>query len=455
MKKKYALCFFLCSILLQYSCGTDDDTTSLTIETTSDSAVLTQNTEVEIFIFQNDENIPSSGQLTLNNPTKGIVSINDSNNTPNNPSDDTVIYTANPNVIGEDTFQYTICDNSGNCKTENVSITITSSSIVNLNLENVPYQSLSEYNFFQGDIKNLEPNFGVLPYTLNSTLFSDYTKKKRFIWMQNNSTATYISDDTPLEFPIGTVLIKNFYYDNVVPNDETRIIETRLMIKKTEGWIFANYVWNTEQNEATLDLNGSFVNLEWEENGELNSVQYRIPAGPECHTCHKVMEVSKPIGPKPRNLNLEYNYTDGTANQLDKLVNVGYLDNSIPQNVSRLPNYSDVSEPLELRVRAYLDINCAHCHSEETHCAYRPMRFDYSFTENYENIGVCVEPDTDLGEGLSDIVEPGDARNSVLHFRLNSLDQSYRMPLLGRTLRHVEGVNLIEEWIDNLNVDCD
>tara|TARA_R100001369_G_scaffold8893_3_gene21348 strand:- start:9875 stop:11194 length:1320 start_codon:yes stop_codon:yes gene_type:complete len=437
-----------------FSCGTDDSMTPLIIETTQDSVVLSQDTTIEIFIFQNDLNIPNNGGVTITNPSKGLAIISDPNNTPNNPNDDIVIYSANPNVTGEDSFEYTICDTLNNCQTETVALTITSTSTVSFNLENVPYQTLAEYNFFQGDIKELNPNYGVVPYTLNAKLFSDYAKKKRFVWMPNNSKATYINDDVPLNFPTGAVLIKNFYYDNTVPNNETRILETRLMIKKSDGWIFANYVWNEEQNATILDLSGSFVDLQWLENGDLNSVQYRIPAGPECHTCHKVMEVSQPIGPKPRNLNLTYDYSNGPENQLDKLISVGYLENSLPGAIARIPDYNNTTEPLELRVRAYLDINCAHCHSEETHCAYRPLRFDYNDTEDSSNMGVCVDPDTDLGEGLARIVEPGDARNSVLHFRLNSLEQSYRMPLLGRTLRHVEGVNLIEEWIDNLNTDC-
>ncbi|WP_282042077.1 Ig-like domain-containing protein [Winogradskyella flava] len=454
MQKKYNNNLFFFIVLLALSCGTDDGTTPLNIDTNPDTVVLSQNTEVEIFIFQNDENIPRSGELTLSEASKGTVLVNDFNNTPNNPSDDIVIYSAKPNLTGQDTFQYTICDNSGNCKTENVSVTITSSSIINLNLDSVPYQTLSEYNFFQGAIKDLSPNFGVLPYALNSKLFTDYAKKKRFVWMPNNTSSTYINDDVPLEFPIGTILIKNFYYENVIPNNQTQILETRLMIRKTDGWIFANYVWNNAQNEATLDMDGSFVNLEWEENGTINSVNYRIPAGPECHTCHKVTETPKPIGPKPRNLNLEYSYNDGLANQLDRLIDQGYLENSLPVSISRLPDYDDTSEPLDKRVRAYLDVNCAHCHSDGTHCDYRPMRLDYTSTQDFGNMGVCIEPDTDLGEGLGNIIEPGDARNSVLHFRLNSVEQSYRMPLMGRTLRHNEGVDLIEQWINNLNIDC-
>ena len=331
---------------------------------------------------------------------------------------------------------------------------IIDSNPVTFEIENVPYQTLSEYNFFNGDLKDLHPNSGVIPYTLNSSLFTDYAKKKRFIWMPNNTKATYISDDVSLDFPVGAVLIKNFYYDNVLPNNETQLIETRLMIRKSEGWIFTNYIWNEAQDEATFNLNGSFVDLQWQENGNTNTVQYRVPSEAKCFTCHKIQETPEPIGPKPRNLNLIYDYDDGSENQLNKLVALGYLENLLPENISHLPNYSDTSQPLESRVRAYLEINCAHCHSEETHCAYRPMRFGYSDTEDYGNMGVCIEPDTDLGEDLNHIVEPGDARNSVLHYRLISVEPSTRMPLLGRSLRHNEGVDLIEEWITSLNIDC-
>lgn len=452
MKKNYVLFLFI--LLSVFSCGTDDNLTPLNIETSPDSVTIAQNSQIEIFVFSNDSNIPSNGYLTIGSAAKGNAILMDSNNSPNNPSDDTIQYSANPNEIGLDSFQYTICNASGICKTETINVTITSNSNVAFNIENMPFQTLSEYQLFEGNLKNLEPGFGVTPYALNSTLFTDYAKKKRFIWMPNNTKASYVSDDVPLNFPVGTILIKNFYYDNVLPNNETRIIETRLMIRKSDDWVFANYVWNTEQSEASLNMDGSFVDLQWQDDDEVKSLQYRIPAGPECHTCHKVMEISRPIGPKPRNLNLIYNYNNGPSNQLEKLVDLGYLENSIPDNIAALPNYDDTNESLDLRVRAYLDVNCAHCHSEETHCAYRPLRFDFSDTHNYTNMGVCVDPDTDLGLGLGHIVEPGDARNSVLHFRLSSTEPSYRMPLLGRATIHAEGVELIEDWINSLNNDC-
>lgn len=452
MKKGYTIFFLI--VLFLFSCGNDDGLIPLVIETNPDSLTIVQNSEIEIFIFLNDSNIPSSGDLSISQPSKGNAVIIDINNTPYNPSDDHIKYTANPNEIGEDTFEYTICSISGDCKTETISINITSSSSVLYNLENMPFSSLSDYQLFEGDLKNLEPTYGVVPYTLNSSLFSDYAKKKRFIWMPNNSKASFVNENEILDFPVGTIIIKNFYYDNVFPENNTKNIETRLLIRKQEGWIFANYAWNTEQSEAVLDMNGSYVDLQWQQGDAIKSVQYRIPSAAECHTCHKVMEIAKPIGPKPRNLNLTYIYNDGPANQLDKLVSLGYLENTLPETISQIPDYNNTSESLDQRARAYLDINCAHCHSEETHCAYRPLRLDFSSTEDLTNMGVCVDADTDIGFNLGHIVEPGNARNSVLYFRLNSTEPSTRMPLLSRTIVHTEGIQLIEEWINSLNINC-
>jgi len=318
----------------------------------------------------------------------------------------------------------------------------------------VPYQTLSEYNFFDGDMKDLDPVYGVLPYDLNSTLFSDYAKKKRFIWMPSDVKASYINDQDILDFPIGTVLIKNFYYNNVVPNNTTKVVETRLMILKEEGWEFANYVWNDDQDEAVFDLDGSITSLEWEESGTQKSVDYRIPAGAECHTCHKTGDTSIPIGPKPRNLNAIFNYGNESKNQLQKWAEFGYLNDNYPNNIETLPEWDDESLSLETRVRAYVEINCAHCHSEESHCAYRPVRFNFNATSDPINMGVCVEPDTDLNVGLSHIVAPQTSLRSVLYYRINATEESVRMPLLGRSLVHEEGRQLIEDWINSLQTTC-
>src|SRR6478609_2906556 len=70
---------------------------------------------------------------------------------------------------------------------------------------------LSEYGFFKEPLKDLSPTEGIIPYALNSALFSDYAYKKRFIKISDGKKIPYNSDDV-FDFPDGTVLIKNFYY---------------------------------------------------------------------------------------------------------------------------------------------------------------------------------------------------------------------------------------------------
>lgn len=324
-----------------------------------------------------------------------------------------------------------------------------------LDLAQVPYDKLSEYNFFSGDMKEQNPVLGVLPFEPISSLFTDYAKKKRFVWMPKNSKATYQGDGTILDFPVGTALIKTFYYENVQPSNSKKIIETRLMIKKQTGWIFANYVWNENQTEALLDNQGSFVDLSWLEAGQPKQTTYRIPSEAECLTCHKKSDNPIPIGPKPQNINSLYTYSDGSKNQLAKWIEMGYLDGSnVPGNIESLVKWNDASQPLELRVRSYIDINCAHCHAENSHCDYRPIRLAFNETSNPMNLGICVTPDEFINSSLSYIIAPGNYQRSALHYRLTTNEENLRMPLMGRSMVHQEGVEMIEEWINSLTQVC-
>ncbi|MGY0391134.1 Ig-like domain-containing protein [Bizionia sp. KMM 8389] len=454
MKQKY-LCLFL-SILYIFSCSSDDAASyiALTIKTEPDNTQVYQDSFIEINILANDTNIPKSGTLSVSNSNYAQISILD-NATPNNPSDDTITYTPNGTYIGTDTFTYSICATNGMCKTETVTVTVLPVSTVVYNPEALPYPNLSDYNFFDGDLKNLTPVSGVIPYDLNSTLFSDYAHKKRFIWMPNGSKATYNSDYTPFNFPVGTFLIKNFYYEHVLPGNQTQIIETRLMYLTETGWEFANYIWNDNQTEAAYTSQGSFVNIDWNEAGTAKNVNYRVPPRADCFTCHNKFGTPVPIGPKPQNINKLYNYPEGEKNQLEKWVEMGYLDSNYPQNIETTVNWENETETLELRARSYLDINCAHCHSEESYCEYRPMRFAFHETAISENLGICVSPDTNVGNDYPLIIYPSNPEASVAFFRISSIEEQYRMPILGRTLQHVEGVSLIYQWINSLTDRCE
>lgn len=356
-----------------------------------------------------------------------------------------------PSVI-----KYTVKDAQGNVSNE-ASVTLLPASSVTMDLSQVPYPKLSDYKFFGGMMKNQIPTLNVLPFEPESSLFTDYALKKRFVWMPSGTKATYNSDGKVLELPVGAVLIKNFYYNNVLPSNTTRIIETRLMIRKASGWIFAEYVWNEEQTEAFYNMDGSTTNISWNENGTTKTVtNYRIPSETECFVCHKVNNVTAPIGIKPQSLNNNFNFSTGTQNQLAKWIESGYLENNLPNNIATTVDYKDTSKPLVDRVRSYLDINCAHCHSAEGHCEYRPMRLSFGDTGNSSNgltnLGVCVDTEDMQGfpSNLSLIINPGNAERSMMFYRLNTNNPTYRMPLHGRSVIHDEGVALLEEWINSL-----
>ena len=53
-----------------------------------------------------------------------------------------------------------------------------------VDLTQVPYQNLSEYHFFEGDMKLQNPVYGVIPYRPASSLFTDYALKNALFGCQ-------------------------------------------------------------------------------------------------------------------------------------------------------------------------------------------------------------------------------------------------------------------------------
>ncbi len=328
-----------------------------------------------------------------------------------------------------------------------------------VNLAEVPYPNLSQYQFFKGEIKNQQPSYGVIPYKPASELFTDYALKNRFVWLPNGTKATYTSDADILKLPVGSALIKTFYYNNVQPANGTKIIETRVMIKVTEendetdGWIFAEYLWNADQTDATLQTQGSTMAISWiDQNSTTQNINYQIPSTNQCKTCHDNNGKSRPIGIKPQNLNTTFPYSTGTKNQLAKWIEFGYLENNLPAIIVSTVDYKDVSKSLDLRVRSYMDINCAHCHQEGGNAEYmQTIRMAFNQTSIPSNMGVCVPgyiqvPGFDRGL----IVSPNNTNESTVLYLLSTNSPNFRMPRIGRTIAHQEGIQLVTEWINSL-----
>ncbi len=106
-----------------------------------------------------------------------------------------------------------------------------------------PHKMLSEYRIYEGEQSNLEPVDDLLPYDLNTQLFSDYAQKLRLVYVPEGTSVSY-KNKFILEFPVGSMLVKNFFYNNDFrdSSSERMIIETRLLIRKEIGWTAERYV---------------------------------------------------------------------------------------------------------------------------------------------------------------------------------------------------------------------
>jgi uncharacterized repeat protein (TIGR03806 family) len=320
--------------------------------------------------------------------------------------------------------------------------------------QNLGHQKLSDYNFFKGKLADLSPQENVHPYRLNSALFSDYAHKARFVQLPEGKSADYHPTEV-MEFPVGSILIKNFYYPNDFskPEGERRILETRLLIHEKEGWKALPYVWNDEQTEAYLEVAGATKSVSWRDtDGNVQKVNYSIPNMNQCRSCHLKDGEIMPIGPSSRQLNGYFDYEEkGEMNQLEYWKAHGLLQNLPTENLPTLVNYENESEPIADRARAYLEINCGHCHRPEGPAKNSALHLMAS-VDNPASWGVGKTPIA-AGKGSGglkyDIVK-GNADQSILTYRMESTDPGIMMPELGRKMVHEEGLALVKEWINRM-----
>jgi uncharacterized repeat protein (TIGR03806 family) len=320
-------------------------------------------------------------------------------------------------------------------------------------------EKLSEWHLYVGEMSRLAPNKGVVPYDLNTPLFTDYANKHRFIWMPPETSAVYHETET-FEFPVGTILSKTFSYPRAAngKSSEERLIETRLLVHSKSGWVGLPYIWNDQQSEATLEVAGGATVVNWTHpSGKKYVIDYVIPNSNQCKSCHDRSKIVVPIGPKARHLNKDYPYADGPANQLAYWSRIGYLKGAPPPaQAPRLPVWDDPKTgSIAERARAYLDINCAHCHNPAGPADTSALSLSATVT-NPAHLGVCKSP-VAAGRGSGNLmfdIVPGDPDASIMSYRMNSTEPKIMMPELGRTLVHEEGVALIREWIKELQGDC-
>lgn len=317
-------------------------------------------------------------------------------------------------------------------------------------LDDAPAPKLSDYRLPLKDAGRAA-GAGLTPYGLTTPLFSDYAEKYRFVAVPTGKAVAYRADGA-FDFPVGAVLVKTFAYpaDLRKPAEQVRSLETRLLIRKADGWVAQAYVWNAEQTDAVLKRAGARMTVDLvDHQGRARTIDYAVPNQNQCKECHQLDKAISPLGPKARNLNGAFAYASGPENQIAHWTRTGLLAGApSPGKAPRMPRWDDQKEPLAARARAYLDANCAHCHHPQAIASNSGLFLQWEQPEG-PSLGIGKRP-VAAGRGsggLEVAIAPGDPDASILVHRMASNEPGVMMPELGRSVTHDEGLALVRQWI--------
>jgi uncharacterized repeat protein (TIGR03806 family) len=301
-----------------------------------------------------------------------------------------------------------------------------------------PHDALSTYDLLDNDGGRLTTRPGVTPYDLRNELFSDHATKARAVRIP--SPARYEAQGA-FDFPVGTLATKSFGYPT--PDGGTRWIETRVLVHEADGWHGYAYAWDSAQRDARRLRDGAEVALDLPG----APARHTIPPEAACTSCHGAE--MKPIGLRAVELNRRVMYADGEEEQLTRWSRQGLVAGAPAlADVPRAAAWNDpATGTTAARARAYLDANCAHCHSQAGLARATGLFLDLAAPDP----GRCAPsgvPSTPY------VIAPGDPDHSYLVKRVESATPGEMMPPLGRALVDAEGAALLRAWIGETRGAC-
>ncbi|MBL8351850.1 MAG: PQQ-dependent sugar dehydrogenase, partial [Burkholderiaceae bacterium] len=278
------------------------------------------------------------------------------------------------------------------------------------------------------------PGPALIPYGVNSPLWSDGAGKERWFALPDGKTILR-QPDGDWDLPVGSVTVKSFRIKG-------RLVETRLLVRHDDGdWAGYSYEWNDAQTDAFLLPAGKVKTVEGQ--------QWTYPSRSQCLGCH-TEAAGRTLGLETAQLNRDQFYpgTGRTANQLSTLDAIGMFSAPLtvsPSQMDKLADPANTAQGLESRARSYLHANCAMCHRPNGP-GQGPEDFRYSLPTTSIN-AVNVIP-TQSSFGLNDprLIYPGKPERSIVSHRLQTLELG-RMPPLGTAMVDTGGVALINQWI--------
>ncbi|TAJ52693.1 MAG: hypothetical protein EPO48_08220 [Nevskiaceae bacterium] len=382
---------------------------------------------------------------------------------------------------------------------------------VNFEASGVNCPTLDQYHLFaDAEDPTSTPNGGGVPYSLNSKLFSDYAVKYRVAYLPPGTKAVYRDAagdgaNATIVFPSGTIIAKTFSFADDSKGTETPV-ETRLLIKRVNSkgvarWDGVPYVWTTDattgKRVAKLAMGGGSASVSWDHVDVDSGVKhtgstagYLIPHANQCLSCHSREDSepgAAPIGPKVRFMNKPYapeskkvsgqsQHEVAGKNQIAYWCSKGLMAGcpsdlgvddmkQIATKLERVPTYNkpgdsgftaNSAQDVEARARAWLEVNCQHCHNVKGFAASTGFYLD-SLRPVDGTYGICKQPTATGQEGKGGRTvdfHPGSSADSIVEHRIGptATTPAARMPPLARSVVDEEGHALVKQWIDNVLV---
>ncbi len=360
---------------------------------------------------------------------------------------------------------------------------------------------LSETGLFK-DLKTLKPNKGLVPFEVNSPLWSDRAVKHRWIGLPAGQKIRGEMKG-PWEFPVGTVFVKHFELSLDERKEELGVnsqesggknpatgvenqqledgeknvkdgkqltekdlpkmldpkigkmhrLETRILVRDAKrGYYAATYRWNDDETDAQLVEHSETEDIEYcDAHGQSQQQTWLYPGRFECMTCHNP-QANFVLGFSAKQLNRDVKISGRKINQLRRFIDAGMFEdepkNSVLKKLPRLVSLDDPHASVELKVRSYLDSNCSHCHRPHRYAG----RWDGRIEKPLDKQKIVNQTAIMLAFGDPDakVVRPGDLEHSYLYQRMKTDSPTMRMPPLGRYVVHEDAVKLIKQWIESL-----
>ena len=310
------------------------------------------------------------------------------------------------------------------------------------NVDTFP-ELLSETGLF-ADTPNLVPATGLIPYEVTAPLWSDNAEKLRWIGLPAGRKIGFKANGE-WDFPLGTVVIKQFNLNQTQAPFGSRRVETRVFVRQLDDWAGVTYRWNAAQTEANLMSDGLTENVDL---GNGQSQDWKYPSPAECLGCHSTA-AGRVLGTRTDQLSGILDYSGILQAQLEAWDCGGLFDHSIG-DLSRYSMKSardDTTQTSTHRIRSSVDTNCGVCHQPGgAGRGAMDLRFETAVGD-WNAVGVQPEFG-DLGVPAAGLIAPGDALGSVFWRRQVVTDIGVRMAR-GTLLPDGDAISDVSFWIES------